>query len=218
MSRWVTGARTLLIGLIANGVALGVASPSVAAGSPSSTRPAWLLKTVLARPYLASAPSFVPNVEAAGTPVPKSDVTRTRTSASADLKFGLATFPASSQTYPVISTDGGRTWKVDGPLFHVDALQGASVITALGRLGSHGAYFWGRGANVVWVTTDEGAHWWSSGFPDYGVHSVSARRGVLRAISLGQQFKNDKFEGYLYVSANSGQTWTLRGRSGIFRA
>ena len=125
------------------------------------------------------------------------------------LKFGLVTFPSSTQTYPAISTNGGTTWKVDGPLFHVDALQGASVVASSGVLPPHGAYFWGRGGNVIWTTYDEGAHWWTASF-GAGVDDLSSRNGTLEAVVFGAQVRATALQRFLYVSTNSGKTWKVR--------
>ncbi len=130
--------------------------------------------------------------------------------------------PASSgqeslPAYPAISTDAGIIWRIDGPLFHVDALQGASVITNVGSLGTDGAYYWGRGGNVVWVTTDGGSRWWLTGF-SYGVNRVTASHGTLRTIALGRQLKGGEIESFLYTSNDSGHTWELRGRLANLRS
>jgi hypothetical protein len=125
------------------------------------------------------------------------------------LKFGLATFPSSTQTYPAISTNGGTTWKVDGPLLHVDALQGASVVASSGVLPPHGAYFWGRGGNLIWTTYDEGAHWWTAAF-GAGVDDLSSRHGTFEAVVFGDQVRASALQRFLYVSTDSGRTWTVR--------
>jgi hypothetical protein len=179
------------------------------ARSASSTLPTWLHKTVHASAYVAPAAPFVPNVQPSGTSVPSQDVAAIA-SAKANLEFGLATFPNSSQTYPAISTDGGTSWKIDGPLFHVDALQGASVVGSAGVLLPHGSYFWGRGGVIIWITYDEGAHWWKVVFGG-GVDAVSARKGTLEAVALGAQVKHaTAVERFLYTSTDSGKTWRVR--------
>ena len=125
------------------------------------------------------------------------------------IHLGLATFPSSTQTYPAISRDGGATWKIDGPLFHVDALQGASVVGRTGALGPHGGYFWGRGGNVVWITYDLGAHWWTVLFGG-GVDRVSATKGTLEAVAFGSQVKGaTAVQRFLYTSTDSGKTWKV---------
>ncbi len=85
------------------------------------------------------------------------------------------------------------------------------MITNVGSLGIDGAYYWGRGGNVVWVTTDGGGHWWLTGF-SYGVDRVTANHGTLRTLALGTQLKGGESERFLYASIDSGHTWKLRGR------
>ena len=161
--------------------------------------------------------SVLANPQPVGTLVPTSNVVVTATD-NRQLRFGLATYSsAGDAAYPAISTDTGITWKIDGPLFHVDALQGASVITSVGSLGTDGAYYWGRGGNVVWVTTDRGSHWWLTGF-SYGVNRVTASHGTLRAVALGRQLKGGEIESFLYTSNDSGHTWELRGRLANLRS
>jgi hypothetical protein len=194
----------------ASGVVLASFQPSSAAesGSAASALPTWLHKTVDANTYVAPASSLVPSIEPAGTAVPGHDVTAS-VSDSSKLKFGLATFPSSTQTYPTISTNGGTTWRVDGPLFHVDALQGASMVASSGILPPHGAYFWGRAGNLIWTTYDEGAHWWTAAF-SAGVEDLSSRNGTFEAVVFGAQVRATALQRFLYVSTNSGKTWKLR--------
>jgi hypothetical protein len=142
--------------------------------------------------------------------VPAHDVTAPA-SDNTKLKFGLATFPVSIQTYPIISTNGGTTWKVDGPLFHADALQGASVVVSSGVLPPSGAYFWGHGGNLIWFTYDEGAHWWNVAF-GAGVDELSARNGIFEAVVFGAQVHSVALQRFVYVSTDAGKTWTVRRR------
>ena len=155
--------------------------------------------------------SIIANPQPVGTLVPNSDVVVAAVD-HRQLRFGLATYSsAGDATYPALSTDAGITWRIEGPLFHVDALQGASVITNVGSLGADGAYYWGRGGNVVWVTTDGGSRWWLTGF-SYGVDRVTASHGTLRTLALGARLKGGEIESFLYASNDSGRTWRLRGR------
>ena len=71
------------------------------------------------------------------------------------VRFGLASLAIpAGETYPALSTDGGTTWRIDGPLFHVNAAQAAAVVGSSGALQPRGAYFWGQGGNVIWITYD----------------------------------------------------------------
>jgi hypothetical protein len=210
MRRLCLGAQILAVALMASGVVLasGQFSSAAESGSAASAMPTWLHKTVDANAYVAPASPFVPSIEPAGIAVPGHDVTAS-ISDNSKLKFGLATFPSSTQTYPAISTNGGTTWRVDGPLFHVDALQGASVVASSGVLLPHGAYFWGRGGNLIWTTYDEGAHWWRVAF-GAGVDELSSRNGTFEAVVFGAQVQAAARQRFLYVSTNSGRTWKLR--------
>ena len=210
MRRFCFGVAILAAALMASGVALASGQPSRAAESRSaaSALPTWLHKTVDANAYVAPASPFVPSIEPAGTVVPGHDVTAS-VSDNRKLKFGLATFPSSTQTYPAISTNGGTAWKVDGPLFHVDAVQGASVVASSGVLPPHGAYFWGRGGNLIWTTYDDGAHWWKAVF-GAGVDNLSLRNGALEAVVFGAQIRATALQRFLYVSTDSGKTWRVR--------
>ena len=212
MRRFCFGAEFLAVALMASGVALALAShqPSSAAesGSVSSPLPSWLHMTVDANAYVAPASPFVPSSEPAGTAVPGHDVTAA-VSDNSKLKFGLATFPSSTQTYPAISTNGGTSWKVDGPMFHVDALQGASVVASSGVLPPHGAYFWARAGNLIWITYDEGAHWWNVVF-GAGVDDLSSRHGTFEAVVFGAQVRATALQRFLYVSSDSGKIWRVR--------
>ena len=205
-----SGAEILAVVLLASGVALVPGQPSSAAKTRSSgsALPTWLHKTVDANAYMAPASPLLPSIEPDGTEVPGQDVTAS-VSDNGKLKFGLATFPSSTQTYPAISTNGGTTWKVDCPLFHVDALQGASVVVSSGALPPHSAYFWGRGGNLIWITYDEGAHWWAAVF-GAGVDDLSTRHGTLEAVVFGAQVGATAVQRFLYVSTDSGEIWRVR--------
>lgn len=134
------------------------------------------------------------------------------TADSSRLHFGLAVYRnLMSATYPAISTDSGAIWRIDGPRFYVAAAQAPNATSSVGALGPRGAYFWGQSGNFVKVTTDEGVHWWVTGFAA-GVYKVSRTRGILRTVALGNQLPGGSFQAFLYVSANSGMTWNLRGQ------
>jgi hypothetical protein len=166
---------------------------------------------LLARAFPAQSESAVPNLQLAGTVVPQSDIEAIAADSSS-LRFGLAVFQSpNAATYPAISTDGGATWRIDGPQFWVAAAQAGNVTTNVGALEPRGAYFWGRGGNTVKVTTDAGRHWWVTGFAA-GVFSVSASHGTLRTVAFGQQLNNRlDYQAFLYVSKDMGLRWKLHG-------
>jgi hypothetical protein len=116
--------------------------------------------------------------------------------------YGLAF--VQSQTYPVVTTDGGLTWQIDGPFFYISAADGPAFVEQIGSAPPDTVYVWGEAGHVV-VSTDGGAHWWSSQFD--GVLSmgdefdVTLKGHVLIVVSSIHPTRT-------YVSTN-GRTWTL---------
>jgi hypothetical protein len=68
-----------------------------------------------------------------GTRVPSSDLFSNRVFANARDGFALAN--DGQAQYPVTSTDGGQTWRIDGPQVHIDAADGAEGVGWVGILG-----------------------------------------------------------------------------------
>ena len=179
--------------------------------SGHSPIPAFVQKTLGSFSLPAAPPSSIPNFQPVGVLVPKADIVATAADGNRVI-FGLAVYrDLMAATYPAISTDGGAIWRIDGPRFYVAAAQAPNVTSSVGALGPHGAYFWGQGGNFVDITTDEGVHWWITGFAA-GVYKVSATGGTLRTVALGNQVQGGAFQAFLYVSTNSGRTWNLHGQ------
>jgi len=174
------------------------------------SQPGFIRRTLRGAP-LPPTPSSLPNGQPVGVIVPRADVVATAADGHGIL-FGLSVYrDLREATYPALSTDGGATWRIDGPLFYVAAADGPAFTSRVGALGAHGAYFWGQGGNAVKVTLDEGLHWWIAGFGT-GVYQVSASHGTLRTIALGNQVSCTDFQAFLYVSTDSGRIWTLHGQ------
>ncbi len=153
----------------------------------------------------------MPDLQPVGTPVPSVDVSAEAISGPS-ASFGLTVFPSlNDATYPALSTDGGRTWHVDGPEFYVAAAQGPSVVSSVGALPPDGAYMWGQDGNVVRVTTDGGVEWWATGFAS-GVYKVTASEGKIDTVALGPPSANGTFPTYLYESTDGGHSWRFRGQ------
>jgi hypothetical protein len=109
--------------------------------------------------------------------------------------------------YPLISNDGGRTWRVDGPEFgRGSGGHGGSLVDQLLSLPDGGQLAWGRGSNFVHVTHDLGAHWYTAALElDYQTVTVFGRQLTLNV--------NDVQPGqtpYSYISNDGGLTWTLQ--------
>ena len=145
-----------------------------------------------------------------GSQVPANNVEQ-RAKADQNSLFGLAVYrQLNDDTYPALSTDGGSTWHIDGPLLWTGTPGPKKSIGHVGALGPHGAFFWLQGGNLVEVTSDEGQHWWLTGFAS-GVHEVRQSHGTLQAVALGDRLQCGSFQAFLYSSTDFGRTWILRG-------
>jgi hypothetical protein len=138
-----------------------VPATSSSAATPAAKRPA---------PSRPQPPKTVTGQHARSTgarPLP----VRTRLASStlgarvfADTRHGFAlatTVRLGGQTYPAATTDGGRTWRVNGPIFHIPAAQAALGVGQPGLAGPHAFFTWSGGENsVIDMTVDGGHQWW----------------------------------------------------------
>jgi hypothetical protein len=150
-------------------MALASGSPSMfASGQPSPPR------SVLARRLRPSAAHGLRS----GTILPQADL---GIRVFADRRHGFALafrLAGGGQTYPVASSDGGQTWRIAGPVLHINAAQGAIAVNEPGVQGSRFYYAWDDGYNtVIDVTTDAGRHWWQTFLPG-AVLSVTSEPGT----------------------------------------
>ncbi len=135
-----------------------------------------------------------------GTVLPKAAIGRTA-AATQQIVFGLADRgPLSSVVYPAISTDGGTTWRLDGPCFYYAAAQGPGATDSIGARAPDWAYAWGWGGVFVRVTHDGGAHWFAANLPNPARRVVASGR-TLRAYLLRTRST--------YISRDYGMTWSL---------
>jgi hypothetical protein len=154
-----------------------------------------------------------PGILQPGAPVDAADI-GPRAAATHDVIFGLADRRTLfGESYPAISTDAGKDWRIDGPRFWYAAADGAATTISVGARAPDMAYAWGNGGNFVKVTTDGGRRWWSADFLA-GVDSAGWRDGDLQVRALGHQTADGQFETFLYVSRDDGRTWNLLGRLG----
>jgi hypothetical protein len=105
----------------------------------------------------------------------------------ADARHGFTLASIGYDTYPAATIDGGRTWRIDGPVLPIPAARaGVTQRPPRGQPGVAGpnTYFAAeglQGTTVVEVTTDAGKHWWQALLPG-GVVFVGAFDGELTAI------------------------------------
>jgi len=110
--------------------------------------------------------------------------------------------------YPASTTNGGRTWQIDGPHFHVNAANAPDVVTRVGAVGPSTYFAYGGGGQSVIVSTDAGKHWWRayfSGSP-LTVEPTSAGGGTSGLVTI---VENNPGKFQAYVSTDGGRHWHL---------
>lgn len=129
---------------------------------------------------------------------------------------GFALANVADAQYPAATSNGGKTWKIDGPPLHVNAAQAPLVVT---QVGAHKrTYFaWGGpgGGNVVDVTPDAGAHWWQAFLGGLVLSVVATPNGHLVA-SVQSPAAGSKAQNSVYVSKDGGHHWRLSTKFGSF--
>jgi hypothetical protein len=179
-----------------------------AAASTSQYMPG-TIRAILLKP---GSPPGVVSIPA-GTMVSAADI-GARSATSDGVVYGLADQGADlGEVWPAISTDSGKRWLIDRPLFFYAAADGAAATDSIGARGGDTAWAWGWGGNFVKVTTDRGRRWWAAGFPA-GVDTVTWRDGHLQVRALGKSMANGQFQSFLYISLDDGRTWILQRRLG----
>lgn len=119
-------------------------------------------------------------------------------------KQGFALAHVSSELYPAATTDGGKTWRIDGPVLYVEAAQGPSGVGQVGAV-YPGEYFAFGGGSVVDLTTDAGAHWWQAFLGDDVIAVVPGTKPhhLIAVVQNG----GPKVIDVVYVSADGGRRW-----------
>jgi hypothetical protein len=177
-------------------------TPARAAGSPPPA-------SVAARLLPADKPPF----SRAGTIVSSSSL-GVRVFVNATDGFALATTSlGGATTYPATTVNAGKTWRIDGPHFHVSAADAPDIVTQVGAASPamYFAYGGPEGAESIVVTSDGGRQWWRAylpGVPEavvYGRVSTIGARGLLAFVQAGPGG-----EIWAYVSTDGGRRWSYR--------
>lgn len=123
---------------------------------------------------------------------------------TANIGFALAN--GNQAQYPAITTDGGLTWRIDGPQLHVDAADGPEGVGYVGTLGPH--TFFAYGSSVVDVTIDSGRTWWETYMGELVMAVVPGFRNHLVAY-VQQSVSNSGHPAvtWQYVSRDGGRHW-----------
>jgi hypothetical protein len=177
--------------LVVGATALGAGASVAAAAGPQQT----VNGTLISRPANTLAP---------GSTVNASKIFGNRV--FTDAKHGFALVQSGQAQYPAATTDGGKTWKTDGPALHLNAAQAPLAVVDIGSAGPKTIFAWGTG-QVIDTTSDGGAHWYRATFNGLPVAVVRNPQGHLVAFVDGET--GGSASPVQYVSKNGGKTWRL---------
>ncbi len=121
-------------------------------------------------------------------------------------EIGFALAADDSATIPVRTTDGGRTWTVDGPQLHVDAADGPEAVDAVGIVSPSEEFAYG--SSVVDVTTNGGRTWWEAFLGENVTAVVPGAHGLVALVQ--QSVSNSQLNPIVtwqYVSNDGGRHW-----------
>jgi hypothetical protein len=114
---------------------------------------------------------------------------------------GYALAVTKGQTYPVVTIDGGTMWRIDGPIFHVDAADASQVVNEIGAALPQTVFVWGQySGDVVNVTTDGGKTWWAA---DLGPGVLSMGETNTERLFAVVANPTSRF----FISTDGGRTW-----------
>ena len=129
---------------------------------------------------------------------------------------GFAMANTGNAQYPAATTDGGKTWKTDGPALHLNAAQAPLSVTALDAANRKTIFAYGSG-QVVDATGDGGKHWWRAILGDVVLATVAPGNGSLITFSQDATGTNgSKADTLVYVSKDGGKQWHLNDSFGAF--
>jgi hypothetical protein len=122
--------------------------------------------------------------------------------------FGLA--DVGQGQYPASTINGGKTWRVSGPVLHVNAAQAPLVVTQVGAASQKKLFAWGGpgGGQAVDATPDAGRHWYRAFLGDIVMAVVSGPGGELVAFAqVAADNSGTTAANWVYVSKDGGRNW-----------
>jgi hypothetical protein len=129
----------------------------------------------------------------------------TRVFTSSRRGFALAPdrFGAS---YPAVTTDGGKTWRINGPVFHVPAAQAPLAVTQVGAASASTYFAWG--AQSIDATSDGGKHWWRTLVNDSALAVVVNGRTLIAVVDSAPP-SGTPATASVYLSTDGGHHWHI---------
>jgi hypothetical protein len=123
-----------------------------------------------------------------------------------DARHGVALASVGGADYPVATSDGGMTWKTNGPALHLHAAQAPLAVGFIGAKNRGTVFAWG-GGQVIDTTRDGGKNWYSALFTNGSPIAVVHDLGGHLLAFIGS-FSGAKI--WQYVSRDGGRTWRFR--------
>jgi len=185
--------------LVLGAVLLG---STVVAASAASTRPAARAASVQST-VTGSRITRRPGTLTPGTTVSSSDLGQ-RVFTNAHNGFALAS--VGQAQYPAATSNGGQTWKTDGPALHLDAAQAPLSVLDIGAANRKTVFAFG-GGQVIDATGDGGKKWYGALFNGLVMAVVPGASGHLVAFVDGSSSNSSTGVTLQYVSKNRGRTW-----------
>lgn len=124
-----------------------------------------------------------------------------------DAGAGFALASVGQAQYPANTTDGGKTWRIDGPHLHVNAANAPDVVSGSGVVGPRTYFAYGGpgGGNTVVVSTDAGKTWWRAYLPGVPMTVEPTNTGGKSALATIVESNAGHF--LAYVSTDGGRHW-----------
>lgn len=152
-----------------------------------------------------------PYAVAPGTIVSSSALYTDRVFANPRVAFALAN--DGDAQYPALTSDGGGSWRIDGPQVHIDAADGPEGVGYVGAAGPR--TFFTYGSSVVDVTTDAGGTWWETYLGELVTAVSPTPYYPHKLIAYVQQSSsNGPTVTWQYVSRDGGRHWSYDGAPG----
>ncbi len=110
-----------------------------------------------------------------------------------------------------MTLNGGTTWRVNGPVFHIPAADAPQVVTQVGMTNGRTYYAWGGpfGGNVVNVTSDGGKSWYQTFLGGLVLSVVSG--GPHKLVAVAESGDGGSMAAtWLYVSRDGAGTGATR--------
>jgi hypothetical protein len=123
-----------------------------------------------------------------------------------DAKHGFSLAAVGEAQYPAATTNGGRTWRTDGPALHLNAAQAPLSVTDLGATTRRTIFAFGSG-QVIDATSNAGKRWYRATFDGIPMAVVGGPSGHLVAFVDASNGTSVKGVTWQYISRNGGRTW-----------